>query len=504
MSRMARAARRRRRPQGTIEELPSGSLRVAVYAGMDPLTKNRHYLRETIPAGPRSEAEAEKVLRRLLNQVDEQRNPRTNATLNQLLDRHLELLDLEETTLKTYRGHVEHHIRPLVGKVKVGAFDADLLDSFYAELKRCRAHCDGRPYVDHRTARKHGCDERCRRHVCKPLSASSIRQIHFILNGAFKRAVRWRWVGTNPMAQAQPPSAPTANPQPPSAGEAAAILNEAWRDPDWGTLVWLAMTTGARRGELCALQWRDVDLENGVLKVAKSIAQVNTKTWPKATKTHQQRRIALDPETVTVLREHKARCDSRAQALDLDLARHAYVFSLAPDGSTHLLPDSVSQRYGKLAKRLDLDTHLHNLRHYSATELITAGVDVRTVAGRLGHGGGGTTTLRVYTAWVSESDQRASKSLFLRMPTRPAVVDPSERAKEEPRAPYEKIAAAYRQRILGGELHPGDCLPPVKKIAQQHNIAVGTAQRAVTLLASWGLVATSPGKRSEVVTPHTV
>jgi len=48
---------------------------------------------------------------------------------------------------------------------------------------------------------------------------------------------------------------------------------------------------------------------------------------------------------------------------------------------------------------LGINTHLHALRHYAATELVTSGVDVRTVAGRLGHGGGGTTTLRVYAAW---------------------------------------------------------------------------------------------------------
>jgi integrase len=64
---------------------------------------------------------------------------------------------------------------------------------------------------------------------------------------------------------------------------------------------------------------------------------------------------------------------------------------------------------------LGIDSHLHALRHYSATELISAGVDVRTVAGRLGHGGGGVTTLRVYAAWVAESDKRAADILGSRM-----------------------------------------------------------------------------------------
>ena len=75
-----------------------------------------------------------------------------------------------------------------------------------------------------------------------------------------------------------------------------------------------------------------------------------------------------------------------------------------------------------MCRQLGIDSHLHALRHYSATELLSAGVDLRTVAGRLGHGGGGATTLRVYAAWVSESDQRAAEILGSRVqrPPRPA------------------------------------------------------------------------------------
>jgi integrase len=68
-----------------------------------------------------------------------------------------------------------------------------------------------------------------------------------------------------------------------------------------------------------------------------------------------------------------------------------------------------------MAKRLGIRTTLHRLRHYSATELIAAGVDVRTIAGRLGRGGGGTTTLRVYAAFVNDADQRAAAALARRL-----------------------------------------------------------------------------------------
>jgi len=85
-------------------------------------------------------------------------------------------------------------------------------------------------------------------------------------------------------------------------------------------------------------------------------------------------------------------------------------------------PSAVTHRYSKMCRQLGIASHLHALRHYSATELLTAGVDLRTVAGRLGHGGGGATTLRVYAAFVGASDQRAADILGGRMrrPTRSA------------------------------------------------------------------------------------
>jgi integrase len=82
---MTRLAAPRQRQRGTIDTLPSGALRVRVYAGVDPLTKRRHDLTQIIPAGPNAGREAEEARTRLLSQVDERRNPRTRATLNQLL-----------------------------------------------------------------------------------------------------------------------------------------------------------------------------------------------------------------------------------------------------------------------------------------------------------------------------------------------------------------------------------------------------------------------------------
>ena len=122
------------------------------------------------------------------------------------------MLDVEPTTLDSYRGFVENHIKPLIGKVQVGRIDGEILDSFFKQLRTCRAYCHGRRFTEHRTTRPHRCDDRCKPHACRPLAPGSLLKIHAILNGAGKRAVRWGWVGRNPFELAGPIAAPHSDP----------------------------------------------------------------------------------------------------------------------------------------------------------------------------------------------------------------------------------------------------------------------------------------------------
>jgi hypothetical protein len=216
---MASGESTERRRRGSIVWLPSGSARVKVYAGVDPVTGEDVWLRETVRKGSRThrqtEREADKVLTKLLNQVDERRNPRTGASVNQLLDRWLDVVELERTTRVGYLGKIEKHIRPTIGRLPVARLDAEVIDSLYAQLRRCRDHRDGRPFTTHRTGAEHRCDEHsnrrkcakvvlddptadcrwcnraCGPHVCTPLSPASIRVVHAIFSGAVARALRW-------------------------------------------------------------------------------------------------------------------------------------------------------------------------------------------------------------------------------------------------------------------------------------------------------------------------
>jgi integrase len=481
---------------------------VRVYAGVDPFTGKRHYLTETVAAGRNAWNEAEAIRARLLQEVAQRRAPRTNATVDELLDKYLDGFSGSPTTLDLYRTHVRNHISPSLGHLKAGRLDAETLDSFYGVLRRCRSRCAGRGRrTDHRVNGTHECNEKCQPHRCRPLAPTTIRHIHFILSGAYKRAVRWGWVAENPTAKAEPPPAPKPNPQPPSAAGAARIVTTSWRDPDWGTLVWVAMTTGVRRGELCAIRRSSVDLAEGreTLWLRRAIRRKPGAGWVEGDlKTHQQRRIALDAETVTVLRQHLERCASRAAALRIEWPKDAFLFSTQPDGTTFPTPDSVTQRYDRMVTRLGIDTTLHKLRHYSATELIAAGVDPRTVAGRLGHGGGGTTTLRTYTAWVSESDQRAARGLGAGMPERPLELDEVSQIREEPRHPYQVVAAEVARQIDSGSLAPGALAPSAAELVVQHQVSLATAKRSLVLLTEWGLLTRLSRNALVIVAPVTL
>jgi integrase len=211
----------------------------------------------------------------------------------------------------------------VLGAVSVSRLDAETLESLYAQLRRCRERCGGRRQAGH---------------TCRPLAPATVRLIHANLSAALSSAVRWRWLAVNPATQAAKPTVPKSNPQPPSGQEAARIVVEAWKDPDCGMLVWLAMLTGARRGELCALRWDCVDFTTGVLRIRTSIAQQGATTWEKDTKTHQQRRITLDPQTLVLLRTYHARRVELAAAVGVELPSDARIFSPVPDGSEWVSP----------------------------------------------------------------------------------------------------------------------------------------------------------------------
>ncbi|MCW2610637.1 MAG: hypothetical protein JWM15_1883 [Cryptosporangiaceae bacterium] len=367
--------------------------------------------------------EAERVLTRLLAEADAWKTAHTKATFGALLDRWLAGHEIALTTRDTYGSLIRNHIRPALGSMpltKLHRGAAQILEGFYADLRRCSRCCDRRPFVEHRASGGHDCTElRCAPHRCRPLSASSVRQIHAIISGALGAAVRWGWLPFNPAEAARVPAKLRPQPDPPSPRDAARIIEAAWeRDDEWGLYVWLAMVTGARRGELLALRWRHIDLDAAMLTVRRNYVRAGGAGHDKDTKSHQMRRLSIDEVTVGLIRRHRESCEQFLAILGVPLTADLYVFSAVPDHSRPRDPSSTTRRYQRMVTALGIGTHLHELRHYSATELLTAGVDLRTVAGRLGHGDG-TTTLRHYAAWVAAADQQAASVVSAHLPRPP-------------------------------------------------------------------------------------
>jgi integrase len=125
--------------------------------------------------------------------------------------------------------------------------------------------------------------------------------------------------------------------------------------------------------------------------------------------------------------------------------------------------------------------------------LIAAGVDIRTVAGRLGHGSGGATTLKIYAAWVDEAGQRAAEAMGGIMPKVVIGAKPV-------RGPYETIAALLREQIQDGRLKVGDQLPTTGELATVHAVSPATVHRAFAVLRDEGLIDVSRGHRARVIT----
>jgi integrase len=121
--------------------LPSGSLRVRVYASTDPITGRRTYLIETVGSGPSARLQAEGACRRLLGRVQRRRCLRTDVTVGELLNRHLALLHCSEHTRQSYAWLVARHIRPFIGSLRLLAVTPERLDGLYGRVLRCREHC---------------------------------------------------------------------------------------------------------------------------------------------------------------------------------------------------------------------------------------------------------------------------------------------------------------------------------------------------------------------------
>jgi integrase len=355
-----------------------------VYVGRDPVTRRKRYLTRTVRGGKR---DAQRALAALIVEVGAMGAPR-RGTFRELLDEwfaHAEKDFSPKTALETRR-FLDRAVIPRLGDRVVEKLRPSDLDALYRDLRSRGGH-NGRP-----------------------LAPATVRRIHGIIHRALGQGVRWGWLNKNPAAQASPPRVPTPRIEPPSPADVTRLIElAAGRDVALAAFLFLAAVTGARRSELVALRWAEVDLVRGVVEIRRGVVLGRDGIVEKDTKTHAVRRVALDPAAVRHLVAHRERSEQVATMCGTVLDGSAFVFSHEPDGSRPWRPDVVTHAFGRLRDRAGLSSvRLHDLRHFVATRLLASGVDVRTVAGRLGHRNAAT-TLNVYSHFLEEADREAAE-----------------------------------------------------------------------------------------------
>jgi integrase len=364
--------------RGSKRKVRDGVWELRLSLGLDPVTNKYRRVSKTVHGNAR---EADRALRELIDQQAPGADG-AGASFGQLLDEWLDecdRLDLSPTTRRNYRAQVETTIRPRLGHVPLGTLSAKHLDDLYRVMKDAGK------------------------------TPKTIRNHHAAISAALHQGVRWGWVRSNVAELARPPRIAQQRVHAPSIDVVREVIEAAERrDARLAPLLMLAALTGMRRGELCALRWSDVDLEHGVIEVARSLVVIPGGLAEKTTKTDRSRSIALDPVAVALLQEHKARVESSIAEAHGRLATDAFVFSPFVEGTTPFRPDNVTSFFIRVRNEVGAPTvRLHDLRHFTATQLIGAGVDVRTVAGRLGHSDP-SVTLRVYSHALEERDRSAA------------------------------------------------------------------------------------------------
>jgi integrase len=366
--------------KGSLRQRGSGSFELRVYAGTEPETGRRRWMTRTVRG---TRAEAERELRELSAHANIAPAVGARTTVGQLLDQWFAIgrTRWSPTTVRNLASIIDKHLKPGLGEVLVGDLTAAMVDAFYEKL-RVGGRFDG-----------------------QPLAVGTVRRIHSTLRAALAQAERWSWVFDNVAAHASPPRGVPAEMKPPTPAVVARLLDfVAESDRLLHLYLTLAAMTGARRGQLLALRWRDVELLAGALSIQRAIVEGPDGPVLVPTKTLRAYRVALDQASLELLRaEHESLGDGGHE--------DRFVFAADPGGTRPWLPNFVTKRFTDARRAAGLQHfRLHDLRHFMATEMLDAGVPLPIVAARLSHSRA-STTLNVYAHAVPGGDRRAAEML---------------------------------------------------------------------------------------------
>lgn len=256
---------------------------------------------------------------------------------------------VRRTTLVNYRLNIERHVVPVVGAIRLDKLSPMNVMSIYAKMTE------------------------------RGLSPRTQQLVHTILRRALKMGVKWGVIVRNVCDAVDRPEATRFEAKFLNADDAGKLLSAAKGDRLEALYV-LAITTGLREGELCGLEWQDIDLTAGTLSVRRSMKYSKGSYWTEEPKTAKSRRsVVLPAMAVESLHDHRRRMMTEGRAGD------ARVFS-QPDGNP-LNWDFIRRKsLHPLLTAAGLPVmRFHDLRHTSASLLFANNTHPKIVQERLGH-----------------------------------------------------------------------------------------------------------------------
>jgi len=243
------------------------------------------------------------------------------------------------------------------------------------------------------------------------LSPRTVGHAHRVLRKALADAVRLETVVRNVCSSVAPPKVEDQELEILTAPQVSEVSRKLYGRALY-PIAMLAFASGMRRGELLAIRWMDIDLDNAVLRVERSLEQTKAGLRFKAPKTKRGRRSITLPDTaVTALRAHRRQQLEQRIALGLGrMPNDALVFPASPTGEPRS-PRCFTKEWGRTMGVLNLPpVTFHSLRHTHASALIAAKIDVLTLSRRLGHASP-TVTLNVYGHLFVNTDDAAASAI---------------------------------------------------------------------------------------------
>lgn len=288
---------------------------------------------------------------------------------------------VRENTFNSYAEIVKKYLKQYLGAVKVGDLQAYQVQKLYHHLLK------------------------------QGLSPRTVRYSHSVLSSALKQAVRWKILVQNPCDLCDLPKLVRKEKRVLNPDQSKAFWEGA-KQSKWYALLILVIETGLRPSEYLGLQWSDVDFERNCLSVNRVVTErANGGFYFGETKTQKSRRkLPLSNVVANALKVHRRKQLEERMKLGTDYQNNDLVFASVI--GTPLQRRNLTRRHFKpLLKSAGLpDITLYELRHTTATLLLSAGENPKIVSERLGHASV-VLTLDTYSHVLPTMQEEATRKL---------------------------------------------------------------------------------------------